>query len=276
MKKIIFIAISVLFIFLCVFIYKLTTYTYITAKFKELRPIHNPLPVYYKGIIIGKAKEKKHSDSFEHTLIKLVLYPKNLLLPVNTTVMLKKEKRNNKEKDFLELIYPKNPEKVMISNGSVLEGISSVDLETFMKNQHPDDLETVKEDLWQSVQNLNYALQGFNQMFELINEILNENKPNLYNTTKNIDNMTKKIDNSLNQQKLDNTISNIELSTKNVSELTDDSKGTLESTNLSLEEVQGIAQNVNAITCGVRKTLRKKFGGLRLFFGRVIDECDDY
>lgn len=234
--------------------------------------MHGALPVYYKGIVVGRAKEKRHSDTFEHTLVKLVLYPKKLLLPVNTTVMLKKEKRNNKERDFLELIYPKEPDSVMISDGSILEGIATVDIDTFAKNQHPDDLEEIKKNLIESSQNLNYALGALNGVFEMVEDILKENKKNLYGTTKNVNDMTYKVNRSLEQQKLNNTVSNIESSTKNISQLTDKS----DSVDLTLNQVQGISENINSITCGVRKTLRKKFGGLRLIFGQVIDECNDY
>ena len=287
MKKILYIAALIILAGLGFYIYKLTTFTYITAKFKELRPIHEKLPVYYKGLVIGKAHELRHSDDFNHTLIKIVLYPKNLLLPDNTTVLLKKEKHKDKEHDFLELVYPQNPSKIMLSNGSEIQGKATVDVDTFMSNQNPDDLEEIKYNLAKSSENLSNALEGLNLVFESVNEILKENQKNLYTatgnlskTTQNLDSVTKKFNTSIQEKHLENTINNLEQSTKNLETMssnlagttTDVNGGVMPSVETTMCHVQGLAANANAISCGVRKTLQKKFGGLRLLFGQVINE----
>lgn len=281
MKKLFYIFALITLAGLGFYIYKLTTYTYVTAKFKELRPIHEKLPVYYKGLVVGKAREQRHSEDYNHTLIHLVLYPKNLLLPDNTTVMLKKEKHHDKEHDFLELVYPKEPSTTMIADGAVLEGKATVDVDTFMANQNPDDLEAIKQNLAQSSENLNVALEGLAMVFESVNEILKENQKNLYTTTgnlskatRNLDNVTQKIDKSVQQKRLDNTISNLETLSANLNGTTTSVNGVIPHIDATMCQVQGLATNANAISCGVRKTLRKRFGGLRLLFGKVIDECD--
>lgn len=282
MKKLFYIFALIILAGLGFYIYKLTTYTYVTAKFKELRPIHEKLPVYYKGLVVGKAREQRHSEDYNHTLIHLVLYPKNLLLPDNTTVMLKKEKHHDKERDFLELVYPKEPSSTMIADGAVLEGKATVDVDTFMANQNPDDLEAIKQNLAQSSENLNFALEGLTMVFESVNEILKENQKNLYTTTgnlskatRNLDNVTQKIDKSVQQKRLDNTISNLETLSANLNGTTTSVNGVIPHIDATMCQVQGLATNANAISCGVRKTLRKRFGGLRLLFGKVIDECDN-
>ena len=281
MKKLFYIFALITLAGLGFYIYKLTTYTYVTAKFKELRPIHEKLPVYYKGLVVGKAREQRHSEDYNHTLIHLVLYPKNLLLPDNTTVMLKKEKHHDKERDFLELVYPKEPSSTMIADGAVLEGKATVDVDTFMANQNPDDLDAIKQNLAQSSENLNVALEGLAMVFESVNEILKENQKNLYTTTgnlskatRNLDNVTQKIDKSVQQKRLDNTISNLETLSANLNGTTTSVNGVIPHVDATMCQVQGLATNANAISCGVRKTLRKRFGGLRLLFGKVIDECD--
>ena len=282
MKKLFYIFALITLAGLGFYIYKLTTYTYVTAKFKELRPIHEKLPVYYKGLVVGKAREQRHSEDYNHTLIHLVLYPKNLLLPDNTTVMLKKEKHHDKERDFLELVYPKEPSTTMIADGAVLEGKATVDVDTFIANQNPDDLEAIKQNLAQSSENLNFALEGLAMVFESVNEILKENQKNLYTTTgnlskatRNLDNVTQKIDKSVQQKRLDNTISNLETLSANLNGTTTSVNGVIPHVDATMCQVQGLATNANAISCGVRKTLRKRFGGLRLLFGKVIDECDN-
>lgn len=290
LKKYVYIPVLIIIAGLSFYIYKALNYTYITVKFQELRPFHAKLPVYYKGIVIGKATERRHSDDFKHTLVNVTLYPKNLLLPVNTTVLLKKEKRNNdKEHDFLELVYPQKPSDKMISNGTVLDGKATVDIDTFLANQNPDDLEIIKNNLAESSENLNSALGQMSALFLMLNDMLDENRKNinsvtrnLSKTTGNIDAVTRKLDRSMKQQALDNTFSNIEASTKNFTVISSNLTGTSSGVNevmprvdSTLYQVHGIASNANAISCGIRKTLRKPFGGLRLMFGKVITECDN-
>lgn len=250
--------------------YKLFTFTYITAEFDELRPISASMPVYYKGIIVGRAKEAKHSDDYKHTLMRLILYPKNLLLPTNTTVQLKKEKKNKKERDFLELIYPKEPSLVMLGNHSKIKGEALVDMETFLSNRHPEDLEQIKDNLISGTENLSYAFQALGEVFDNVNVILKENERNIYHTTKNVENMTVKIERAINQRKLENTLSNIETSSYDISKTIKDTNGSVLKADESLEQIQETLCNINAISCGIRKTLSKKFGGMRLFFGQAI------
>lgn len=268
------------------YIYTLSTYTYITAKFKELRPFNEHLPVYYKGIVIGNALEKKHSDDFNHTLMRIVIKKKNILLPENTTILLKKEKRNDKERDFLELIYPKEPSNIMLSNGSTIEGIATVDIDTFMSNQHPDDLETIKHNLIQSTENLEIALSNLSDLFVLLQDVVKDNEQslksassNISNTTKHLEQITSKFDNAIKQESLEETMQNINSSINNIYDVTQDLNTTTDSINIAmprvdatLYETHGLISNANAISCGIRKTLAKRFGGIRLLFGRTINE----
>ena len=244
------------------------------AKFKELRPLHSNIPVYYKGIVIGKTTGKKHSSDGKHTLIKLILYPNKLMLPINTKVFLKKEKKDNKEKDFLEFIYPKNPSNKLISNYDILEGYITSDMDVFLAGQNPESIEAIRENLIKTTQNLSEAAQTLSDILNTINSTLSSSRKNIVNTTKNIENMTEKIDNSINEETLTNTISNIETSSQNVTNmLTDANQVLVPAINSTTNNIDGITENINAITCGIRKTLRKKCGMIRLIFGQVIDEC---
>ena len=271
MKNYLLIFALLFFVFLCFCAYNFLNFIYITAAFKELRPIHTKLPVYYKGIIIGKAKELRHSDDFNHTLIRIILFKKNLKLPSNTTVILKKEKRNNVESDFLELIYPKEPTNTYLQNHSKIEGVVARDLREFLSNQHPADLESIKEDLAQSAQNLNYALSALGQVFDIAAEILKENQQNIYKTTKNVNNMTIKIDNAIKQKQLENTFSSLENSMNNASKITYSFETSTPEIRHSLNELNETACNINSITCAIKKTLSKKFSLIRLFFGKIIE-----
>ena len=141
-------------------IYRHFTSFYIVAKFKELRPHMKNMPVYYKGLKIGRAHKVRHSKDLAHTYMDIVISKKGMMLPINSTVLLKKEKRNKKEKDFLEIIYPKEPEKLLLSKGSEIKGIATVDVEEYLSNQHPDELEEIKKNLLESSENLEYMLSS--------------------------------------------------------------------------------------------------------------------
>ena len=273
-NKLIFLSLFIIFIALYI-AYKEFVCIHIFAKFKELRPLHNNIPVYYKGIVIGKTTGKKHSKDGAHTIIKMILYPNKLMLPVNTEVFLKKEKKDNKEKDFLEFIYPKNPSNILISNNSILNGFVSSDMDMFLASQNLEGLETMKENLIQTTQNLLDASESLSELLDNINSTVVSSKKNIVDTTKNIENMTEKIDNSMRQDKLDNTISSIEESAQNITNMiADASDSIIPNINSTSDNVNGITENVNAITCGIRKTLRKRCGMIRLIFGQVIDECN--
>ena len=275
MKKYILISIILLFVLVFYIFYREFACMHLFAKFKELRPIHGNIPIYYKGIIVGKTTGKKHSGDGLHTIIKLVLYPNKLMLPINTKIYLKKEKKDNKEKDFLEFIYPKNPSKILISNYATLDGFVSSDMDIFLASQNPESIEAIRENLFKTIQNLANATQTLSEILDNVNSTLISSKKNIINTTKNIENMTNKVDNSLNQDALDDTMLNIEQTTRNINDiLTDTNTSLMPSVNSTANNVDGITENINAITCGIRKTLRKKCGMIRLIFGQVIDECN--
>ena len=270
MKKYLHFIILFVFLIFGFFAHKLFTFTYITAEFDDLRPMKKFLPVYYKGLIVGRAKEARHSDNYHHTLVRIVLYPKNLLLPSNTTVELRKEKKNNKYSDFLELIYPKEPTLVMLSNHSTIKGVATVDVETFMANRHPDDLEEMKENLVSSTENLSYALQSLGEIFDNVNEILRENEKNINKSTKNIEKMTVKIDRAIDEEKIEQTLASIEQTTQNISKTTDNINQSYPKIDNSLQSLQDTMCNINAISCGVRRTLSERMGLAKLFFGRPV------
>ena len=206
-KNLVFLCVLIVFLFLVVHFYKVLNYTHITAEFNELHPHKGNLPIYYKGIVVGKAMERVHSEDFMHTLINLVLYPKNLLLPLNTEVYLKKINRDDKDYHYLELIYPKVPSLDNLKNGSVIKGVALVDFDDYMSNHHPDDLEIIKHNLTESSVNLNNAIAGLSDVFDSLSYILKENEKNIYtttgnlvNTTSNLNSLSKKINNSLKQE----------------------------------------------------------------------------
>lgn len=279
MKKFVFIFV-VFILFICAVAY--LSNRHIIAVFSYLRPFEGKIPVYYNGILIGKAKDKKHNIDLQKTNVKITLYNKNLKLPLNTKAVLKKQIKNDCEQDYIELIYPEIPSDRFITENSHIHGYATIDIKEYLKNQSPEDLDKIKTNLLAASENLNTSLGSLGDIFVLVQYILEDNRDNLKNSsrnikeiTQNINNASKKIDNSILEEQFSNTFKNIESSTENLHNFTysihqtsAEFRNTLPDT---LQNANEISSNLNSITCGIRNTLSKKFGGLRLFFGKVIN-----
>ncbi len=276
------------------YIYNLLTYKYINIEFGEMRPIHEKVNIFYKGIKIGYVRKFEIAHHGQSTIAKSVITHKTLMLPVNTIAKLKKEKKHKKEYDFIELTYPENPSHILLSNGSYISGKSTVDVDTYMANQDADDIEKIKQNLLQSTEELETVLSSLSELFVTLDDIAKENKKNisvstrnLSETTKNINQLTSKVNKSLNQQQLDNSVSNINSTLENLSKTTLTVDQVTQSLNTTVSNVgettipqvqstlyrtECLVANVNEITCGIKETLKKRFGGLRILFGQVIQK----
>ena len=285
-KKFYALILGLVLIIVCFKVYNLINYTHITAKFKELRPYKKQIPVYYKGIMIGKAKENTHSKDLQHSLVNISIKRKKLNFPDNIEVYLKRHENNDIAYDYLEIIYPKEPSTRHLQNRDMIKGTALVDFDEFMSNHHPDDLETIRRNLTESSENLNNVLEGLSTIFVLLNDILEENRNNLYETTKNLSNtsknlnsITNKINNSIEEKSLNNTFKNAENVGSNFNDIsnnliitTNEINKMLPKIDSTLCQIYSITENTNAISKGIKNTLKKQFGGTRIFFGRVIEE----
>lgn len=275
---------KLLLILIIIFIFFALNYfsqMHITAVFSDIRPFDNNITVFYKGIPVGKVRRSSLSKDFQKTNLEISLN-KKLQLPLNTKAILKKRIKNDNEIDYIELIYPQIPSERFIKNYSHIHGYSTVDAKEYLKNQNPEDLDKIKTNLMTASENLYITLDAIGGMFVLIQDILQENRSNIKSssanfkeTTNNINKITKKFDNIIVEEQWNNTFSNIEnsssglhLFTKNINSTITNANKTLTNT---LDNTNQITKNLNSITCGIRKTLSKNFGGLRLFFGKVIN-----
>lgn len=266
-------------------IYNLLTYKYINIEFDEMRPIHEKVNIFYKGIKIGHVRKFKIAHHGQSTIAHSVITNKTLMLPINTTAKLKKEKKHKKEYDFIELNYPQTPSHILLSNGAYINGKATVDVDTYMANQDIDDIEKIKQNLIQSTEELENILNSLGELFITLNNIANENQKNislstknLSESTKNINKLTSKFDKALKQETLNQSIENLSSTTQTVNQITQNLNTTtanLGSTTIpqvqsTLYRTECLVANVNEITCGVKETLKKRFGGLRLLFGQVL------
>lgn len=281
-----------MFILVIFFLYKHITSTYILIKFYDLRPVNQKLEVYFRGFKIETSEKVFPSKDYKNTFVKIVLYPKDLNLPNNVTAVLKREKKHKfREKvDFIELIYPEEPNSKRLKNKDIIQGKSTIDIESYMASQDPDSLEQIKDDLAIAVRNLNTSINSLNQLFILLQQTIKQNEANINNTTynfaqtsKNINEITGKFNNSLHQENLENTTSNFVTSSTNVMQTTQNLQNFSNNLNSSVPEITStitqincITKNLNEITCGLSKTLQKKGGGLRILFGTTIDDSCKY
>ncbi len=280
MKKTLFLIILITAIFI---IANYVSHRHFIAVFNNLRPFEGQINVYYKGVNVGKATEKVHSNDLLRTNVKITLRNKKLKLPLNTKAILKKRIKNDQEIDYIELIYPEIPSEKFIQENSHIHGYSTIDIKEYLKNQNPEDLDKIKNNLLSSSENLNTTLEAIGGLFILIQDVLQENRANLKGsshnlkeTSQNINKLTKKLDNIIIEKQWNNTFNNIENSTGGLHNFTNNINDSVtefdKTVPNTLQNTNEITKNLNSITCGIRQTLSKKFGGLRLFFGKVIQE----
>ena len=285
-----------IFVILCILmcVYRVKTYTYITVEFKDARPVRNKIPVYYKGYRIGKVQKIAPNDNFQSTLVTIVLYPKHLKLPNNTTALLTREKRERKETDFINLLYPEKPSSVSLKSGDIINGVMTVDIENYFSSKAlTGELDALTNNANSLMESLKLTSDALTEFLNVLTDTVDENRPSIKIMTNNLAQMSNsfrifalKLNNSINESQLKNTFSNVDKTsssvvvtgkniegiTQNIDSITGDisSQGAQISSSISNAEI--ITQNLADITGGLKNTLSKNFGGLRLIFGKPISK----
>lgn len=284
-----------IFVILCVImcIFRFKTYTYLTVEFNDARPVKNKIPVYYKGYRIGKVENIKPSDNFQTTLVTIVLYPRDLKLPENTTALLTREKRDRKEVDFINLIYPENPSELMLKDGDKINGFTTVDIESYFSSKAiTGELDALTNNANQLMESLKLTSDALTEFLNVLTETVDENRPSIKIMTGNLAQMSNsfrlfalKINNSMSENQLKNTFSNLDKTsssvvvttqniegiTQNIDSITGDINSQGAQISSSIANAEAITKNLADITGGIRNTMSKNFGGLRLLFGKSIN-----
>ena len=279
MKKHLTILILILILLSTWWLYREINSTKITVSFKELRPTQNRLNVYYKGIKIGRAKEIRHSNDYHNTLLRVQLYGRNHKLPTNTKVYLKKQIQGKRHIDYLELVEPEAPTNEYIKQNSWLKGHVAVDIEEFLRNQEGESVETIKTNLVQASENINNTLESIIELISIIQEIANENRNSIKQSitnaeisTKNLSNTTQKINNSITEKELSSILNNLERTSSNTYSIT---KNISDTSIVGVDEIitktNSILDDTSVIVKGIQCKMSKSFSGFRLMFGKVIE-----
>lgn len=279
-KKYFIIGILIL-IFLFYLFYILGT-TKITIHFEDLEPLKQHLPVYYNGFKLGHTTKIYPDKDYKSTMVDIRIVLKNLQLPVNTTAIL----RRKDKKDYIELEYPDAPYIQNLRHKDVIEGRLGVDFEHFLQDQaESGGLDEIKENLNTTVISLGQTFDAITDIVNEANAILKDARPliqdsinNVNITSKNLADSSSEIKTSLEKGYIDKALYNLEQTSGNLVLTTQNTTGFTEGLNKQsnvlinclLKNLNTVVCNINNIVIGVGNTLRKKFGGLRLIFGKTV------
>ena len=129
------------------------------------------------------------------------------------------------------------------------------------------------------------TFEALTEMINVITDILKDAQPviqdsvnNINLTSKNLADSSLEVKKSLEKGYLDKSLYNLEqtsnnlvLTTKNTNGFTDGlNKQSSVLINCLLKNLNTVVNNINQIVVGIGNTLSKKFGCLRLFFGKTI------
>lgn len=260
---------------------------HISAKFVTANPLYSGMPVYYRGYKIGETQSVELSKDYKYTLVKILLYPKNPKLPDTTIAKIKKF---DMRKDYIELIESGEQSEGYLKNDSIIEGEPAFDLESLINDLLDSGvLNPVIDNISEFIASMNDTSDKMGTFFADSNNVLKANKQNINKTTQSLQELTSKINNSINENEVKDTISNITKSSENIVTTTENIKNistradcatknigeTSDKVDKILTDTRVTASNVKEITCGMKRTLNKRFTLLRLIFGRAVNspEC---
>lgn len=255
----------------------------VIAEFSELGPFYKSMPVYYKGYKIGKTGKVHPSKDFKATLVTIIFYPEELKLPENVNA---KVKQLSNGIDYISIEYPKNPSAKMLKTGQVIQGSSSLDIQSFMNSQIESGmLGSITMNIDSTLVTFSKAGEEATKLLQTLTLTVNENRPaikatinNLYLSSEKIQNLTEKLDNAVSSEKMNSSITNIDKTISNAQEITKDIQNatkdldkTIQYTNSALCQLNGAAANINEITKSIKETLNKNMGMMKLFFGKPVN-----
>lgn len=271
-------------------LYDMQSKYYITAKFNESGPLYKNMPVYYKGYEIGKIENVRIRDDYRYTLAKIVFYPKKPKLSDNIVA---KAKKLEMEDDYVDLIYPDPPSDTLLKSGGIIEGRGAFDMDMLLSDvAEADLLVPLLQHFSDLLVNAGKTSDEIRNFFSDSRSILKDNRQNIHRATKNLAISTKSLakltsnfNNSITHDKLKNTTSNIDKSSTNVFAATESIKNitasidcatrnldkTVAKIDCTICEANKAAKNIRVITGNFCEILGKRFAGLRIIFGKPIN-----
>lgn len=262
---------------------------YLSAKFSDSGPLYKNMPVYYKGVLIGQLKKITITQDYKYSMAKIELYPKDPILYDNIVA---KSKKIEFEDDYIDLIYPDPPSNTLLKSGAVIEGRGAFDMDLLLSDVADAEIMLpLFEHLSDLLVSANKTSNEVRNFFSDSRSVLKDSRQNLRQTSKNLSVTTKslmtmssRLNNYISENKVKNTTSNIDKSSDNIMTATENIKNitasvdcatrnldkTVAKIDSTLSNTNAVASNAKVITNGFCQTLRKRFAGLRIIFGKVI------
>lgn len=263
---------------------------HITAVFDDLEPFPKNLNIYYKGFKLGRTVRVHPSKDFTDTHVEMILNAKNLSLPDNTTAKMKSKNK----KDYIELEYPNAPSITYLKNHSIIQGKKGLNIGDYIDKQaEAGGLDEIKDNLNDTVASAGDTLDALTELFGTANNILKDIRPslkitaeNLAETSRNLKETSEEINQSLKPKRLSNSVANIERTTKNLETASIDIRKTtahvnsdtvniidciIANLNTIIDNINIVINNTNDIVKGFQQTLNKRFSGMRIIFGKAVE-----
>lgn len=269
---------------------------HITAVFEDLEPFPKNLNVYYKGFKLGRTVRVHPSKDFTKTHVEMILNAKDLSLPDNTTARMKTKNK----KDYIELEYPTAPSITYLKNHSMIYGKKGLNIGDYIDKQaEAGGLDEIKENLNNTVASAGDTLDALTELFGTANDILKDLRPslkitgeNLAATSQNLAETSAELNQSVRPKRLHNSFANIEQTTQNIERTTKNLEQAsqnisnvtahvnsdtitimdcvIANSNTIIDNINKILANTNDIVNGFKVTLSKRFGGMKIMFGKPI------
>ena len=275
-------AITLLVIVSLFYLFYVIGTTKITVCFKELEPFKHNIPVYYKGFKLGHTTKIYPGKDYKTTMVDMRILLKNLELPSNVTATMRRKDKN----DYIEIVYPNSPYIEKLRNRDIIEGHLGSNFEHYLQEQaNNGGLDEIKNNVNNTIVSAGETFNALTDMINTVSYILEDVRPaikesadNLNIATQELVMSTKNIRTSLEKGYLDKTLYNFEQtsnnlvgSTKNINGFTSNvNEKSINLLNCLLANLNVVVNNVNEIVIGIGNTLRKRFGGLRLVFGKTL------
>ena len=173
------------------------------------------------------------------------------------------------------------------SSETIIKGNVGINFERFLQDQvNNGGLDEIKNNVNNTVKSAGETFEALTGLLIVFTEIMQDIKPtinssvkNLEMTTENFAKISASLKTSVDKGYIDSTLYNFQessgnlvLTTKNFGGFSDTlNKESSILTNCLLKNLNVVVSNINQIVIGVGDTLKKNFGGLRLFFGKAIN-----
>lgn len=260
---------------------------YIIIRFNELGPLSKNMAVYYSGFRVGRVARIYPDKDFKHILVKVILNTMNLNLPQNTIVTVE---RFPSGELYLQFVYPQSPSLNQIRRGDMLEGITPYSLEQFMLSQNMTGMtDVVSEHIIKALNAADAANQEINIFFKTTTKVVQANSEGIGESVNNIVAMTrsfaqmaenlnqvsKKMNGAVDEKTIKDSILNIKSTTDSIANATKNMGQTMQTVDDTISQLNTMAKNLNTMSNGLNTTLSKRFGYMRMMFGKPIKSKGD-